>query len=198
MSKENQVNSHEILQGAALYSSSIGPTLPPTPTFTIPTGPTGDTGPTGITGPTGPTGITGPIEQIFGSLFNPADSVLTDNFVNFTVIGPFNGTTPSIVDNSITINSSGVYTISYSIVFISTNFAPTFINGNVLLTINGADVGIVVAFQTEQTSANGEIVTLSRTDQLFLNTGDIIQCYFANVNGTFNFVSASLVVTKVG
>ncbi|PGM95677.1 exosporium leader peptide-containing protein [Bacillus cereus] len=47
MSKENQFDSHEILQGAALDPSSIGPTLPPTPTFTIPTGPTGDAGPTG-------------------------------------------------------------------------------------------------------------------------------------------------------
>ncbi|MGH1297980.1 exosporium leader peptide-containing protein [Bacillus pretiosus] len=46
MSKENQVNSHEILQGAALDPSSIGPTLPPTPTFTIPIGPTGNTGST--------------------------------------------------------------------------------------------------------------------------------------------------------
>ncbi|MFJ7556145.1 exosporium leader peptide-containing protein [Bacillus thuringiensis] len=50
MSKENQFNPHEILHGAALDPSSIGPTLPPTPTFTIPTGPTGATGPTGIQG----------------------------------------------------------------------------------------------------------------------------------------------------
>ncbi|TKH28244.1 exosporium leader peptide-containing protein, partial [Bacillus cereus] len=63
MSKENQFNPHEILHGAALDPSSIGPTLPPTPTFTIPTGPTGATGPTGIQGnlgPTGPQGISGP------------------------------------------------------------------------------------------------------------------------------------------
>ncbi|WP_392388148.1 exosporium leader peptide-containing protein [Bacillus wiedmannii] len=50
MSKENQVNSYEILQGATLDPSSISPTLPPTPTFTIPTGPTGNTGSTGDTG----------------------------------------------------------------------------------------------------------------------------------------------------
>ncbi len=55
MSKENQVNSYEILQGATLDPSSISPTLPPTPTFTISTGPTGNTGSTGDTGPTGNT-----------------------------------------------------------------------------------------------------------------------------------------------
>lgn len=63
MSKENHFNSHEILHRAAIDPNSIGPTLPPNPTFTIPTGPTGDTGPTGGTGPTGdmgPTGDTGP------------------------------------------------------------------------------------------------------------------------------------------
>ncbi|MEK4710763.1 exosporium leader peptide-containing protein [Bacillus sp. FSL R10-2780] len=62
MSKENQVNSHEILQGAALDPNSIGPTLLPTPSFTIPTEPTGNTGPTGSTGPTGNTGPTGDTE----------------------------------------------------------------------------------------------------------------------------------------
>ncbi|HDR5276729.1 MULTISPECIES: exosporium leader peptide-containing protein [Bacillus] len=51
MSKENQFDPHGILHGAALDPSSIGPTLPPTPTFTIPTGTTGSTGPSGATGP---------------------------------------------------------------------------------------------------------------------------------------------------
>ncbi|HHK5566381.1 TPA: exosporium leader peptide-containing protein [Bacillus thuringiensis] len=54
------------LSSSSLDSSLIGPTLPPIPSFTLPTGVTGPTGPTGasgITGPTGPTGasgITGP------------------------------------------------------------------------------------------------------------------------------------------
>ncbi|EPF06298.1 hypothetical protein ICQ_01913, partial [Bacillus toyonensis] len=59
MSKENEFDSHEILHGTALNPSSIGPTLPPSPPFIIPTGPTGNTGPTGGTGPTGDTGPTG-------------------------------------------------------------------------------------------------------------------------------------------
>ncbi|KAB2459714.1 exosporium leader peptide-containing protein, partial [Bacillus sp. CH140a_4T] len=60
MSKENELNSRDILQGAAIDPSSIGPTLSPTPPFIIPTGATGPTGNTGPTGDTGPTGNTGP------------------------------------------------------------------------------------------------------------------------------------------
>ncbi|PFL02907.1 exosporium leader peptide-containing protein [Bacillus thuringiensis] len=50
------------LSSSLLDSSLIGPTLPPIPSFTLPTGVTGPTGPTGAsgaTGPTGPTGVTG-------------------------------------------------------------------------------------------------------------------------------------------
>ncbi|MCR2012270.1 MULTISPECIES: exosporium leader peptide-containing protein [Bacillus cereus group] len=50
------------LSSSSLDSSLIGPTLPPIPSFTLPTGVTGPTGPTGasgITGPTGPTGASG-------------------------------------------------------------------------------------------------------------------------------------------
>ncbi|PFA55332.1 exosporium leader peptide, partial [Bacillus sp. AFS054943] len=50
MAKENKYNSKEILYGAAFDPNLIGPTLPPPPTFTIPTGPTGATGVTGATG----------------------------------------------------------------------------------------------------------------------------------------------------
>lgn len=43
------------LSAPALDPSLIGPTFPPIPSFTLPTGSTGPTGPTGDTGPTGPT-----------------------------------------------------------------------------------------------------------------------------------------------
>ncbi|MGG5742163.1 MULTISPECIES: exosporium leader peptide-containing protein [Bacillus cereus group] len=48
MSEENEFDSHGILNSAALDSNSIGPTLPPIPPFTLPSGPTGATR---ITGP---------------------------------------------------------------------------------------------------------------------------------------------------
>ncbi|WP_429790970.1 exosporium leader peptide-containing protein, partial [Bacillus toyonensis] len=49
MTRENEFDSHNTLHGAALDPNLIGPTFPPTPTFTIPTGSTGNTGPTGVT-----------------------------------------------------------------------------------------------------------------------------------------------------
>ncbi|PEL42702.1 exosporium leader peptide [Bacillus toyonensis] len=49
----------ELLSATVLDPNLIGPTLPPIPPFTLPTGTTGPTGPTGITGVTGPTGATG-------------------------------------------------------------------------------------------------------------------------------------------
>ncbi|PGD31637.1 peptidase G2 autoproteolytic cleavage domain-containing protein [Bacillus wiedmannii] len=61
--KDNdELTSNQHLSAAAFDPNLIGPTLPPTPTFTVPTGPTGVTGPTGdtgLTGNTGPTGDTG-------------------------------------------------------------------------------------------------------------------------------------------
>jgi len=50
----------DLLNAPAPDPNLIGPTLPPIPSFTFPTGPTGSTGPTGQTGSTGPTGQTGP------------------------------------------------------------------------------------------------------------------------------------------
>ncbi|MFE9081094.1 exosporium leader peptide-containing protein [Bacillus mobilis] len=69
MPRENQSNSYETLHGATLDPSLIGPTLPPTPTFTVPIGPTGNTGPTGPTGagstypapPLGPASLPGSV-----------------------------------------------------------------------------------------------------------------------------------------
>ncbi|WP_434814292.1 exosporium leader peptide-containing protein [Bacillus tropicus] len=50
------------LSSSSLDSSLIGHTLPPIPSFTLPTGVTGPTGPTGSSGATGPTGPTGSSE----------------------------------------------------------------------------------------------------------------------------------------
>ncbi|PGU26092.1 exosporium leader peptide-containing protein, partial [Bacillus cereus] len=50
MSDENEKYSKELdpndfISAAAFDPSLVGPTLPPTPSFTLPTGPTGVTGP---------------------------------------------------------------------------------------------------------------------------------------------------------
>ncbi|MRB34396.1 exosporium leader peptide-containing protein, partial [Bacillus thuringiensis] len=65
MSDENKEYSKEVapavfISAVAFNPSLVGPTLPPTPSFTLPTGATGSTGITGPSGVTGPTGVTGP------------------------------------------------------------------------------------------------------------------------------------------
>ncbi|PFA86243.1 exosporium leader peptide-containing protein, partial [Bacillus cereus] len=41
---ENVYHTNEYLSAASLNPNLIGPTLPPIPSFTLPSGPTGDTG----------------------------------------------------------------------------------------------------------------------------------------------------------
>lgn len=57
---QNQFNANKFVSADALNPNLVGPTLPPPPPFTLPTGPTGSTGSTGPTGPTGPTGFSLP------------------------------------------------------------------------------------------------------------------------------------------
>ncbi|WP_142344845.1 exosporium leader peptide-containing protein, partial [Bacillus cereus] len=44
-------SSNQFLKETPLSLQLVGPTFPPTRSFTLPTGPTGITGPTGDTGP---------------------------------------------------------------------------------------------------------------------------------------------------
>ena len=138
-----------ILHGPALEPNLIGPTLPPIPPFTFPNGPTGITGPTGI-GITGPTGVTGPtgigitgptgatglgILPVFGTITTDVGigfSVVVNTNINFTLPGPVSGTTLNPVDNSIIINTTGVYSVSFSIVFVIQAISSSILN----LTIN--------------------------------------------------------------
>ncbi|MFV5913212.1 exosporium leader peptide-containing protein [Bacillus cereus] len=65
--KENdskRFNPDDFISAGAFDPSLVGPTLPPIPAFTLPSGPTGSTGPTGPTGDTGPTGPSGPTGDI--------------------------------------------------------------------------------------------------------------------------------------
>ncbi|KFM99393.1 exosporium leader peptide-containing protein [Bacillus clarus] len=196
MSKDAELNSHEILYSAALDPSSIGPTLPSIPPFQLPTGPTG----TGSTGPTGPTGSG--VSPIFGSLYSDPTSptlATANTNVDFGVTGPFNGVIPSIVDDSITIDSSGVYTISYTLTMnINTPGFGTTASIFVILTINGSNTQSFILYETELSPTGvGVATTLSRTDQLLLNQGNILRCFITTVSGEIFITSSSLVVTKV-
>ena len=172
---------YSILHGPALEPNLIGPTLPSIPPFTFPTGPTGITGPTGatgftgigITGPTG-IGITGPtgatglgILPIFGTITSEVGigfSAVVNTNINFTIPGPASGTTLNPLNNSITIDTTGVYSVSFSIVFVIQAISSSILN----LTINDS---IQFAIETRVGGASGVRATSARTDLLPLNQG---------------------------
>lgn len=119
--------------------------------------------------------------------------------VDFDTVGPFNGTTPNIVDNSITINTQGVYTISFSTELNA--FGPVGLNPSVVfrLTINGVQNPISeIIFRTHVSSTTSELDTLSRTDLLTLNPGDVLRVLITNASGNIFYFNSVLVVTKVG
>ncbi|MCU5107449.1 exosporium leader peptide-containing protein [Bacillus cereus] len=176
-----------ILHGTALEPNLIGPTLPPIPPFTFPTGPTG----IGITGPTGATGLG--ILPVFGTITTDVGigfSVVVNTNINFTLPGPVSGTTLNPVDNSITIDTTGVYSVSFSIVFVIQAISSSILN----LTINDL---IQFAIETRVGGGSGLRVTSARTDLLSLNQGDVLRVRIRDATGDIIYSNASLVVSKV-
>ncbi len=191
-------------------TGSTGPTGVTGPTgATGPTGVTGPTGATGLTGATGPTGNTGPsgntgptggVTPIFGSLYadlNLPTIAKPNTNINFGVTGPFSGVTPSTTDDSITINSTGVYTVSFSILIEAIGLPNDILFIEIILTINGSlFFNSTLNFQTSISNAF-EFNTLSRTDQLLLNQGDVLRYFIRKQDGEMAYGFTSLVVTKV-
>ncbi|WP_219375562.1 collagen-like exosporium glycoprotein BetA [Bacillus mycoides] len=168
------------------------------------TGPTGVTGITGIgiTGTTGATGIgiTGPtgatglgILPVFGTITSEVGigfSAVVNTNVNLTIPGPVSGTTLTPVDNSITIDTTGVYSVSFSIVFVIQAISSSILN----LTINDS---IQFAIETRAGGGSGVRTTSARTDLLPLNQGDVLRVRIREATGDIIYSNASLVVSKV-
>ncbi|QSB09683.1 hypothetical protein JTI58_22335 [Lysinibacillus fusiformis] len=140
---------------------------------------------------------------VYGSLTTPPSMgsiAVAGTNVDFEVVGPFSGTTPNIIDDSITVNSSGVYTISFS-TELFTNGSPGTPHSIIFcLSINGTpDFSKEIAFQTNFPigSTATETDTLSRTDQFTLNQGDVIRVLISSTSGSMVYFNAALVVTKV-
>ncbi|MDA2657227.1 exosporium leader peptide-containing protein [Bacillus cereus] len=157
------------------------------------TGPTGVTGPTGI-GITGPTGATGlGILPIFGTITSEVGigfSAVVNTNINFTIPGPASGTTLNPLNNSITIDTTGVYSVSFSIVFVIQAISSSILN----LTINDS---IQFAIETRVGGASGVRATSARTDLLPLNQGDVLRVRIREATGDIIYSNASLVVIKV-
>jgi len=131
--------------------------------------------------------------SLSSALFSGIQPVINTN-VDFSVIGPFSGTTPNIADDSITVNSQGIYTLSFSTDIAINN--PEGLSSSVvfIITKNGIpNFTIQLVYATRISAAD----TLSRTDQLMLNQGDVIRVFIGNANGDVTYSNATLVVTKV-
>lgn len=133
----------------------------------------------------------------FGSIYNVAGGDPTTNpNVDFDTVGPSSGTTPSTVDDSITVNSQGVYTVTFTIQ-LNAALAGTLNNIIFQLTINGTPLPTKqIEFQTFVDGVT-EIDVVSRTDQIALNQGDVIRVAIVSTTGIITYASAALVVTKV-
>ncbi|MGR6897577.1 hypothetical protein [Rummeliibacillus sp. BSL5] len=134
----------------------------------------------------------------FGSIYNVAGGNPTTNpNVDFDTVGPSSGTTPSTVDDSITVNSQGVYTVTFTIQLRASS-AGTSSNIIFQLTINGTPLPTKqIEFQTFVAGASNEVDVISRTDQIALNQGDVIRVAIVSSTGAITYDNAELVVTKV-
>ncbi|WP_182812948.1 exosporium leader peptide-containing protein [Bacillus sp. ME78] len=117
MSRKDRFNSPKIKSEISISPDLVGPTFPPIPSFTLPTGitgPTGNTGPTGDTGPTGPTfNINFRAEKNVAQSFTPpADIQVSYGNIIFN-----NGGGYSSVTNTFTAPINGIYLFSASIGF---------------------------------------------------------------------------------
>ncbi|MDA2701372.1 exosporium leader peptide-containing protein [Bacillus cereus] len=94
MSKED-----ELLYNAALAPNLIGPTLPPIPTFTL---------------PTGPTGVTGTLSVAYGNFWQT--EIITVPFgdpFSFNQVGPIVGGVSLLNPTTISISQTGDYRVSF-------------------------------------------------------------------------------------
>ncbi|WP_079526585.1 collagen-like triple helix repeat-containing protein [Halobacillus hunanensis] len=165
-------------------------------------GASGPAGAQGEPGPPGPQGPPGPgVTPVYGSLSTEPGTgspAISDTNVDFAIVGPFSGTTPNTADDSITVNSQGVYTVSFSTVVNAIGPEGSFANVTFNLSINGTpDFSKQLDFQTLIATNVNEVDTLSRTDQLMLTQGDVIRVLIRSANGDIFYADGALVVTKV-
>ena len=116
--------------------------------------------------------------------------------VDFNMVGPSSGVTLDTTDNSITVNSPGVYNITFSTTIdILENAVSNSIEFQ--LSINGNPDFVREIEFTPFGTGTIEIDTLSRTDQVELAQGDAIRIFIPIVTGRITYSNSSLVVTKV-
>ncbi|PFF64880.1 hypothetical protein COA05_27665 [Bacillus thuringiensis] len=185
MSRKDRFNSSKIKSEISISPDLVGPTFPPIPSFTLPTG---ITGPTGSTGPTGPTfNINFRAEKnVAQSFTSPADIQVSYGSIIFN-----NGGGYSPVTNTFTAPINGIYLFSASI-----GFNPTLGTTSTLrITIRKNLVSIASQTGTITTGGTPQLEITTIIDLLAGQTIDIQ--FSAAENGTLtvgssNFFSGAL------
>ena len=190
MNKNINPNCYQIFPGA---TGPAGPTGPTGPEGTI--GATGPIGPTGATGPTGPSG-TNP--AVFAYKYNDEGNTkeLTANQaeqVDLAISSEASGISVTL-ENSMIINTTGIYKIEYFFSgSISENAALVIELENNGISINGSEISKDAIANTD-TDFNGAVV-------LEANQNDVINIGVrANKNVTLTpapDVNAYLIITKL-
>ncbi|MEQ6855346.1 hypothetical protein AAHH17_12770 [Lysinibacillus capsici] len=136
---------------------------------------------------------------VYGSLYRTSSTLSSPGTnVDFDTVGPSSGVTLDIVGNSITVNSTGVYTITFSTIVNAIGVAATLHVVLFGLRINGIDDTTKQAIYQTEILTIPKSSTISRTDQVMLNEGDVIQIRIvASTVGNITYDDSALVVTKV-
>lgn len=193
MNKNINSNCYQIFPGA---TGPAGPTGPTGPEGTI--GATGPIGPTGATGPTGPTGPSGTNPAVFAYKYNDEGNTkeLTANQteqVDLAINSEASGISVTL-ENSMIINTTGIYKIEYFFSgSISENAALVIELENNEVSINGSEISKDVIANTD-TDFHGAVV-------IEANQNDVINIGVrANKNVTLTpapDVNAYLIITKL-
>ena len=162
-----------------------------------PRGPQGETGPPGPQGEQGPQGPAGPTPiPVFGSLYGIETFLvpIVNTPIEFATAGPTSGMIADPATNSITINSNGVYEVSYALNNRVNNSNNLFIRYSIF--INGvqnteSSMTFLNNFPGE-TRDNG-----SKTVLLTLNTNDVLTVRTLGVIGNNQYGNPTLIVEKI-
>ncbi|SFI01343.1 MULTISPECIES: hypothetical protein [unclassified Bacillus (in: firmicutes)] len=153
-----------------------------------------------------------PFKPVYGSLYGDDSSIpVTPNgIVDFKMTGPSSGTILDLATNTITVLSTGVYSIEFSIVIaIAVNASAQSEVVTVIANVNGVeDLTSFAAFIINPFIINPIdnafltiVSTPSKTIQRNLNAEDQVSLRFTSVaaggSGVSSYDNPSLVVTKI-
>ncbi len=173
-----------------------GPGAPGDPGASGPSGPSGPGGASGPSGPSGPGGATGEFADFFALM--PPDNaamVAPGTDVSFPQDGPAAGTITRTGSSTFNLAAIGTYLVTFQVSVLD--------QGQLILTLNGADLAYTVAGRATGTSQISNTVIVSTTVINSILTirnpaGNAMALTISPLAGGTRPVSAHLVIMRVG